>query len=655
MVRSRFKLRLLGVAAAASAAIAGSSRAMAVETLWNVPGTDDWHEDANWSGAFGALTPLWEFSEAANVNNGGTAVVSTDRSQLMAGLGNTTQGVAGVRLGMQGVGNLSIVAGGNLTSSTNGEDGIVNVGGFGTGGPGTGTLIMNGTQPSPAVLTASALSVSGNVGSLADLSGYSTLTATNNIPNAVAQGSGNLNFDRNLRITGPNVNVTGTGAVTVGNYTAVVTAATHSTIKSPGVLTINTGGGGTNLNLQFSGYTPVVGNTWNLFDTGSIAASRWDNIAAGGFVPHTLTGGASALPVGAGLRLKTANGGTNGLLLQVVAEANLVLTVNRDSGEMTLRNPLGAAVPQLTGYEVVSARGSLLNSYKGISGAPAGNPGWEKAPTNSANGLAEFKPSGTFNVAAAGTTVALGTGFNKLAFPSTGGLGNLGQTGEDLTFRYTSFDGSVLFGQVEYTGTPFLNNISIVATPSGQAILKNDSTQVLSIDGYIISSSTGALSGAGWTSLTDRTDTRFDGWEETPATTSVLAESNPEQTPALTIAAGESFTLGDIGDFSTVAAQGGLTLSYILTGEANQRAGSVRFAASLGLAGDFNADGRVNGADFLVWQRNHSVGSLADWKANFGATSATVSASAVPEPNAIALSGVALAMGVLARRRRTEA
>ena len=78
-------------------------RVLAVETLWNVTGTDDWHEDANWTGSFGALTPLWEFSEAANVNNGGTSVVSTNRSVLMAGLGNTTQGVAGVRLGMQGV------------------------------------------------------------------------------------------------------------------------------------------------------------------------------------------------------------------------------------------------------------------------------------------------------------------------------------------------------------------------------------------------------------------------------------------------------------------------------------------------------------------------------------------------------------------------
>ena len=34
-------------------------------------------------------------------------------------------------------------------------------------------------------------------------------------------------------------------------------------------------------------------------------------------------------------------------------------------------------------------------------------------------------------------------------------------------------------------------------------------------------------------------------------------------------------------------------------------------------AGDFNADGTVDGTDFLLWQRDQRVGSLADWKANF--------------------------------------
>jgi hypothetical protein len=34
--------------------------------------------------------------------------------------------------------------------------------------------------------------------------------------------------------------------------------------------------------------------------------------------------------------------------------------------------------------------------------------------------------------------------------------------------------------------------------------------------------------------------------------------------------------------------------------------------------GDFDSNGTVNGRDFLLWQRNPSVGSLADWQSNYG-------------------------------------
>ena len=54
--------------------------------------------------------------------------------------------------------------------------------------------------------------------------------------------------------------------------------------------------------------------------------------------------------------------------------------------------------------------------------------------------------------------------------------------------------------------------------------------------------------------------------------------------------------------------------------------------------GDFDLDNDVDGADFLLWQRNPSIGSLADWQTNYGmvAPLSTVSA-AVPEPSTLAL------------------
>jgi hypothetical protein len=57
--------------------------------------------------------------------------------------------------------------------------------------------------------------------------------------------------------------------------------------------------------------------------------------------------------------------------------------------------------------------------------------------------------------------------------------------------------------------------------------------------------------------------------------------------------------------------------------------------------GDFDGDGDVDGRDFLVWQRNPSVGDLADWQGSFG-VGATVglSSSEVPEPGSLILLGI---------------
>jgi hypothetical protein len=62
-------------------------------------------------------------------------------------------------------------------------------------------------------------------------------------------------------------------------------------------------------------------------------------------------------------------------------------------------------------------------------------------------------------------------------------------------------------------------------------------------------------------------------------------------------------------------------------------------------AGDFDLDGDVDGRDFLVWQRNPSIGNLSDWQANYGANGliamfdlpAAEAASRVPEPAALQL------------------
>jgi len=78
------------------------------------------------------------------------------------------------------------------------------------------------------------------------------------------------------------------------------------------------------------------------------------------------------------------------------------------------------------------------------------------------------------------------------------------------------------------------------------------------------------------------------------------------------------------------------------TNQAGQIIDDVSITAQTTVPGDFDQNGIVDGNDFLVWQRDVNVGSLEDWKTNFGAA-ATAAIGAVPEP-----SGVALGLGIMA-------
>jgi T5SS/PEP-CTERM-associated repeat protein len=72
-----------------------------------------------------------------------------------------------------------------------------------------------------------------------------------------------------------------------------------------------------------------------------------------------------------------------------------------------------------------------------------------------------------------------------------------------------------------------------------------------------------------------------------------------------------------------------------------------------GSDGDFDGDGDVDGRDFLVWQRNPSIGDLADWQANYGVAPITSASTAVPEPANALLIAIALAFANSARGVRS--
>lgn len=70
------------------------------------------------------------------------------------------------------------------------------------------------------------------------------------------------------------------------------------------------------------------------------------------------------------------------------------------------------------------------------------------------------------------------------------------------------------------------------------------------------------------------------------------------------------------------------------------------------IPGDYNSDRTVDGEDFLTWQRNPALGSLADWASNYGFTEGGGRVRVVPEPSSSALSIGALLLAATGARRR---
>jgi hypothetical protein len=107
---------------------------------------------------------------------------------------------------------------------------------------------------------------------------------------------------------------------------------------------------------------------------------------------------------------------------------------------------------------------------------------------------------------------------------------------------------------------------------------------------------------------------------------------------------GAATQAANFSDFFSVTGTPGSN-NYILT--------SLLPGSSLG--GDFNHDGKVDGADFVVWQRGlgttYTSADLATWKANYGQGSAVGAAAAVPEPAAAVLACLAVGAALSWRRR----
>jgi hypothetical protein len=124
--------------------------------------------------------------------------------------------------------------------------------------------------------------------------------------------------------------------------------------------------------------------------------------------------------------------------------------------------------------------------------------------------------------------------------------------------------------------------------------------------------------------------------------------------------AGDEFSIlgfgAAVGDFAYTlpALTGGLLwdTSHVLT------TGTLSVFMDLPPTGDFDADGDVDGQDFLLWQRGespnpHSADDLAAWQQNYG-LGELATATTVPEPGAIVLVILAGTASFVTRRNRSR-
>jgi len=579
------------------------------DVIWNDVGVDNWNVGSNWD-PFG-VPPDVAFDEVGVINNGGTAFLSapavTNVGGVVLGRGTTTTG---------GNGTLEIRNGGSLTAAP----GTATTGALLVGNGRTGTLVV---QPGGS-LSASVLTVANSQASSAMLGGTTPGTTT------VSLGAGVISKD--LRIIGPNVQLSTTGHFdvnNVGRLIAEITGTTHSTIQVGSVARL-----GGALRLEFNGYTPAVGNAWNLIDAGGVI---------GDFSAVT-----SSATLGPGQKFVVSQSTSgSGTIVGVSLQEVLVLRVNRTTGQASINNVTSNS-QSIRGYAITSPSGAF-NVSTGIwsSLADQGTAGWQEA-NPSPQLLAELNPGG--DTAFGGmSSRSLGTPYAPMpAFGST--------APDDVAFTYDRADGKILSGIVEYIGNPVVNNLVLSVDPAtGNARITNFSPSAVAIDGYTISSASLSL----LTSYMSLHDQATAGWDEANLSTARVSELNP--TGSKSLANGASFNLS--GLFKTAGGMQDLQFTFHST-TLGTFDGVVRYESLSGLAADFNDDGTVNGADLTIWKDafGNSASGDADgdgdsdgadfltWQRQVGSSSSAAAAAAVPEPTCATLT-LMVAMIIAARNK----
>ncbi|MBX3432047.1 MAG: PEP-CTERM sorting domain-containing protein [Pirellulales bacterium] len=182
---------------------------------------------------------------------------------------------------------------------------------------------------------------------------------------------------------------------------------------------------------------------------------------------------------------------------------------------------------------------------------------------------------------------------------------------------------------------------------------------------------------AGWSAfLADENDNDYEGWFDAPAGSQAATAANGGVLEG---------TIDLAAEFGSLPAQIYLAVAHYATANGGALVSALQIPASLDANGnldasefvayallapepeDFNRDGIVDAADLATWQASYGPSAGADangddrsdgadflaWQRKFGASAAKAASTAIPEPAAFMLAGLAAAIGAVARRRKT--
>ena len=564
----------------------------AANVNWDVAGPADWSEDANWDPP---VAPEIDFDDSAVIANGGTAQVTSAVSDVI-GL-NLSNGVVEISAG----GSLTVLEGASIGRN--------------------GTLRLSGDGK----FDAESLGGSGTV-----------------------------------ELIGSSAGLTVEGDYSVGSLQFGISSSGSAEISVGGAATLR----GTIHPVFDDDVQVAFGDSWSFLKAESITGEA-----------VAMPAGGSSLARGLALQVSADNGTAS------VSVTNVpVLTIDRVTGGATIANVVGQPIA-LTAYSVGSLSG-LLAPESWTSLKSTGGDDWTEANPR-AQRLAELNLSGETTLDVGGT-IDLGNAYNA----SQGA----NPREEDVTFEYLRADGSVATGIVEYNG-PANDLVLRVDPETGQADISHRSSFIdpFDVTFYSILSDSGSLSVEGWNSLADN-GLAGEGWTIANPRDVALGELNLSDSHVFQngtiIGLGSIFTPGSDQDltfeFGTVDGRVNVgtveygTLEVAVAGDDCNGDGTVdvldadctadieSFLTANGLiAGDLDGNGSVEFADFLRLSGNFGqsatytqgdidkngtveFGDFLTLSTNFGQTSET---SAVPEPTALWMLGLAAGMFLVARRR----